>query len=100
MGNWAFTYELCAVHSLDEHSCLRKGNKSDLVKCLGVPRALPSTPNTTNIDSSTTLHGLMVMLFWILFLPSRLITVNTLIMLTRLLFMTSTKAYLPRIMSE
>ena len=35
---------------MDEHSYLRKGNKSDLVKHLGVPETLPATPDTIIID--------------------------------------------------
>ena len=49
-----FAYELCAVPSLliDEHGCLRKVNKSDLVKCLGVPETLPTIPDTIISDVS------------------------------------------------
>lgn len=49
-----FAYELCAVPSslIDEHGCLRKGNKSDLVKRLGVPETPPSTPDTIILDVS------------------------------------------------
>ena len=49
-----FAYELCAVPSslIDEHGCLRKGNKSDLVKRLGVPETLPTTPDTIILDVS------------------------------------------------
>lgn len=50
---------------VDEHGCLRKGNKSDLVKRLGVPETLPSTPDTMFHSSSITLHGLMVVLLLI-----------------------------------
>ena len=35
---------------------LRKGNKSDLVKRIGVPETLPSTPDTTIIDVSQLLY--------------------------------------------
>ena len=49
-----FTYELCSVPSslLDEHSCLRKANKSALVKRLGVLDVLPVTPETVVVDVS------------------------------------------------
>ena len=54
MTDKAFTYELCSVPSslLDEHSCLRKANKSALVKCLGVLDVLPTTPETVVVDVS------------------------------------------------
>ena len=47
-----FAYELCAVPSslIDEHGCLRKGSKPDLVKRLGVPETLPATPDTIILD--------------------------------------------------
>ena len=49
-----FAYELCAVPSslIDEHGCLRKGNKSDLVKCLGVLETLPNTADAVIVDVS------------------------------------------------
>ena len=49
-----FAYELCAVPPslIDEHGCLRKGNKSDLVKHLGAPETHPSTPETIIVDVS------------------------------------------------
>ena len=39
-----FNYMLCTVHHslIDEHGCLRKANKSGLVKCLGVINILPT----------------------------------------------------------
>ena len=102
-----FAYELCAVPSslIDEHGCLCKGNKSDLVKRLGVPETLPTTPDTIILDVSQLFyhivwpHGGS---------PSHLIssikahTSYTQMMMTKLLFLTNTctKAYLPRIMSE
>ena len=49
-----FTYELCSVPSslLDEHSCLRKANKSGLVKHLGVLEVSPTAPDTIVVDVS------------------------------------------------
>ena len=49
-----FTYELCSVplSLLDEHSCLRKANKSGLVKRLGVLEVSPTAPNTIVVDVS------------------------------------------------
>ena len=49
-----FAYELCAVPSslIDEHGCLRKGNKSDLVECLGVLETLPNTADAVIVDVS------------------------------------------------
>lgn len=49
-----FVYELCAVPPslIDEHGYLRKGNKSDLVKRLGVPETLPTAPDTIILDVS------------------------------------------------
>ena len=49
-----FTYELCSVPSslLDEHSCLRKANKSGLVKRLGVLEVSPTAPDTIVVDVS------------------------------------------------
>ena len=58
-----FVYELRAESpSLrDEHRCLRKGNKSDLVKRLGVPETLPCTAETIMFHSHfTILCGHMV----------------------------------------
>ena len=49
-----FAYELCAVPSslIDEHGCLRKGNKSDLVKRLGILETRPTAPDAVIIDVS------------------------------------------------
>ena len=49
-----FTYELCSVPSslLDEHSCLRKANKSGLVKHLGVLEVSPTSPDAIVVDMS------------------------------------------------
>ena len=49
-----FAYELCAVPSslIDGHGCLRKSNKSDLVKRLGVLETLPMAPEIVIIDVS------------------------------------------------
>ena len=49
-----FAYELCSVPSslIDVHDCPRKGNKSGLVKRLGVPKALPSPADTVIVDVS------------------------------------------------
>ena len=49
-----FSYELCAVPPslIDEHRCLRKGNKSDLVKRLGVPQTAPSAAEAIIVDVS------------------------------------------------
>ena len=49
-----FAYELCAVSSslIDENGCLRKGSKSDIVKHLGVPEALPTAPDAVIVDVS------------------------------------------------
>ncbi len=52
--NILFAYELCAVPSslMDEHGSLRKGNKSDLVKRLGILETLPTAPDAVIIDVS------------------------------------------------
>ncbi len=49
-----FTYELCSVPSslLDEHSCLRKANKSGIVKRLGILDVSPTAPDTVVVDVS------------------------------------------------
>ena len=49
-----FAYELCAVPSslIDEHGYLRKGNKSDLVKRLGILETRPTAPDAVIIDVS------------------------------------------------
>jgi hypothetical protein len=49
-----FAYELCAVPSslIDEHGCLRKGNKSGLVKRLGVFQNLPTPAEIVIVDVS------------------------------------------------
>ena len=49
-----FSYKLCAVPPslVDEHRCLRKGNKSDLVKRLGVPQTTPSAAEAVIVDVS------------------------------------------------
>ena len=49
-----FAYELCAVPSslIDEHGCLRKSNKSGLVKHLGVLETLPIAPEILIVDVS------------------------------------------------
>ena len=49
-----FVYELCAVPSslIDENGCLRKGSKSDIVKRLGIPEALPTAPDAVIVDVS------------------------------------------------
>lgn len=49
-----FAYELCAVPSslIDEHGCLRKSNKSALVKRLGVLETLPIAADIVIIDVS------------------------------------------------
>ena len=49
-----FSYELCAVPPalIDEYSCLRKGNKSGLVKRLGVLEMNPYNPDMVIVDVS------------------------------------------------
>ena len=49
-----FAYELSSVPSslIDEHGCLRKGNKSGLVKRLSVLEILPSAPDIVIVDVS------------------------------------------------
>lgn len=49
-----FAYELCSVPSslIDENSCLRKGNKSGLVKRLGVLENCPTAPDIVIVDVS------------------------------------------------
>lgn len=49
-----FAYELCAVPAslIDEHSCLRKGSKSELVKRLGVAETLPAPADIVIVDVS------------------------------------------------
>ena len=49
-----FGYELCSVPSslIDEHGCLRKGNKSGLVKRLGVLEILPVPADIVIVDVS------------------------------------------------
>ncbi|KAK3098071.1 hypothetical protein FSP39_015885 [Pinctada imbricata] len=49
-----FSYELCAVPPalIDEYSCLRKGNKSGLVKRLGVLEITPDNPDMVIVDVS------------------------------------------------
>lgn len=47
-------YELCAVPAslIDEHGCLRKGSKSELVKRLGVAETLPTPADIVIVDVS------------------------------------------------
>ena len=49
-----FAYELCSVLSslVDEHGCLRKANKSGLVKRLSMLEVLPTSPDTIIVDVS------------------------------------------------
>ena len=49
-----FAYELCAIPGslIDEYGCLRKGNKSDLVKRLGVLDTSPITAESVIVDVS------------------------------------------------
>ena len=49
-----FAYELCAVPPalIDEQECLRKGNKSGLVKRLGVVDIYPKSADTLIVDVS------------------------------------------------
>ena len=49
-----FVYELCAVPSslIDEHGCLRKANKSGLVKYLGMLEILPIPADNEIVDVS------------------------------------------------
>ena len=49
-----FAYELCAVPAalIDENGCLRKGNKSGLVKRLGVVEISPKSADTVIVDVS------------------------------------------------
>ena len=49
-----FGYELCSVPSslIDEHGCLCKGNKSGLVKRLGVLKILPVPADIVIVDVS------------------------------------------------
>ncbi|XP_014676492.1 PREDICTED: uncharacterized protein LOC106816405 [Priapulus caudatus] len=56
-----FAYELCAVPSslIDEHGYLRKGNKSGLVKLLGVREVLPSATDIVIVDVSQLFYHIM-----------------------------------------
>ena len=49
-----FAYELCAVAPalIDGHGCLRKANKSGLVKRLGVVEISPKSADTVIVDVS------------------------------------------------
>ena len=62
-----FTYELCSVPSslLDEHSCLRKANKSSLLKHLGVLDVLLTAPETVVVDVSQLFYHHMVVVYLI-----------------------------------
>ncbi len=55
------SHELCAVPPslIDEHRCLRKGNKSDLVKRLGVPETAPLAAESVIIDVSQLLYHIV-----------------------------------------
>ena len=57
-----FAYELCAVPSslIDEHGCLRKSNKSGLVKRLGVLETLPIAPEILIVDVSQLFYHMVV----------------------------------------
>ena len=59
-------YELYAVPSslIDEHGCLRKGNKSDLVKRLGVLETLPNTADAVIVDVSQLFYHIVCASWW------------------------------------
>ena len=59
-------YELYAVPSslIDEHGCLRKGNKSDLVKRLGVLETLPNTADAVIVDVSQLFYHIVFASWW------------------------------------
>lgn len=56
-----FQYELCAVPAslIDEHGCLRKSNKSGILKRLQMPELLHTLPDSVIVDVSQLLYHIV-----------------------------------------